>query len=154
MWCINNFSFFTQTVKWSSILEVDGTENVDLSPEASTLDFSLTNREGNANLDVNNTEEPFEICLSVSPPAEESSEKLRYVMPNFGEKEDFLVYHQLTLEKEGSAVKMEFIPGEDADFFVLFYGVGYKPSLLVYDGRMFLKDLENNEGCIFCNLDF
>lgn len=134
-------------MKWSNIFEVEGTENVDLSPESSTLDFSLTNREGNDSLKIKDAEEPFEVCLSISPSSsEEKDYKLRYVLPKFDEKDDFLVYHQLTLDKEGSAVKMDLVPIEDANAYVLFYAVGFKPALTVFDGRSFLKDSKANEG--------
>lgn len=142
---ISNF-FVWQSIKWSNVLEVEGTEHVDLSPESSTLDFSLTNREGNGTIAIKDAEEPFEICLSISPSSEENNRKLRFVLPIFDGKDDFLVYHHLTLDKEGSAVKVDLIPGEDAKDYVLFYGVGFKPALRVFDGCVFLKDLEDNEG--------
>ena len=127
-------------------MELEGAEDIGLSPESSTLDFSLTNREGNASIQVKDAEEPFEVCLSISPSSEGSDQELKHVIPDFEGKDDFLVYHQLTLDKEGIAIKVDLKPDEDAHLYVLFYGVGFKPALRVYDGRMFLKDLEDNGG--------
>ncbi|GFS88435.1 uncharacterized protein NPIL_89921 [Nephila pilipes] len=134
-------------VKWSNILETEGTEAVSLSSDSNTLDFSLTNRDGNSTLKMIDTAEPFEICLGISPPSDDGrGNKLRHVQPSFGGKDEFLVYHQLTIDKSGAAVKVEFIPDEKPLSFVFFYGVGYKPSLLVYDGRVFLKSLKTDGG--------
>lgn len=141
-----NVLFTSQSVQWSKTLELEGAEEVGLSPESSTLDFSLTNREGNASIQVKDAEEPFEICLSISPSSSESDQKLKHVIPDFEGKDDFLVYHQLTLDKEGGAVKVDLKPTEDAHLYVVLYGVGYKPALRAYDGREFLKDLENTNG--------
>lgn len=140
-----------QAVKWSSILEVHGAGNIHLSPGSSSLDFSLTNREGDETLDVNDTAEPFEICLATSPHSEENSENLQYVIPDFKGKDDFLIYHQVVFEKEGAAVKVDFLPDADAEDYVLLYGIGYKPSLSAYEGREFLKYFNSSEGCICSN---
>ncbi|GBN24283.1 hypothetical protein AVEN_51294-1 [Araneus ventricosus] len=134
-------------VKWSNILETEGTEGVSLSAESNTLDFSLTNRAGNTTLKLRDTPEPFEVCLGMSQSSGDSAgSRLRHVAPSFGDKDDFLVYHQLTIDKSGAAVKVEFVPDEKSSSFVFFYGVGYKPSLLVYDGRVFLADLQAEGG--------
>ncbi|GFU56005.1 uncharacterized protein TNCV_1557591 [Trichonephila clavipes] len=136
-----------QVVKWSNILETEGTEAVSLSSDSNTLDFSLTNRNGNDTLKMKDTAEPFEICLGISPPSDDDrGSKLRHVQPSFNGKDEFLVYHQLTIDKSGAAMKVEFIPDEKPLSYVFFYGVGYKPSLLVYDGRVFLKNLKTEGG--------
>ncbi|CAL1301078.1 unnamed protein product [Larinioides sclopetarius] len=134
-------------VKWSGILETEGTEDVSLSAESNTLDFSLTNRAGNSTLKLRDTPEPFEVCMGMSQSSGESAGSgLRHVAPSFGGKDDFLVYHQLTIDESGAAVKVEFAPDEKSSPFVFFYGVGYKPSLLVYDGRVFVADLQTEGG--------
>ncbi|GFS42898.1 uncharacterized protein TNIN_93671, partial [Trichonephila inaurata madagascariensis] len=140
-------------VKWSNILQTEGTEAVSLSSDSNTLDFSLTNRNGNDTLKMKDTAEPFEICLGISPPSDDDrGNKLRHVHPSFNGKDEFLVYHQLTIDKSGAAMKVEFVPDEKPLSYVFFYGVGYKPSLLVYDGRVFLKSLKQKEVNINCCL--
>ncbi|GIX94092.1 uncharacterized protein CDAR_394601 [Caerostris darwini] len=130
-------------VKWSNILETEGTESVGLSSDSNTLDFSLTNRNGNETLKIKDAAEPFEICLGTSESSEGAGNtRLRHVQPNFGDKDEFLVYHQLTVDKKGMAVKVQFTPDEKSTPFVFFYGVGYKPSLLVYEERLFIGNLK------------
>ncbi|XP_055951689.1 uncharacterized protein LOC129987779 [Argiope bruennichi] len=134
-------------VKWSGILETEGTEDVNLSADSNTLDFSLTNRDGNSTLEVRNTPEPFEICLGVSQSSgDKAGNRLRHVVPSFGDKDGFLVYHQLTIDTSSPAVRVEFVPDEKSSPFVFFYGIGYKPSLLIYDDRVFLADLQPEGG--------
>nr|XP_042904172.1 uncharacterized protein LOC107445474 [Parasteatoda tepidariorum] len=131
------------SVKWSSILETEGTDDVSLSADSSSLDLSLTNREGNETLKIENAEDPFEICLSLTPPSDDGAGRrtpMRFVKPSFTNNDDFLVYHHLSISGSGAAVKVEFRPEEQNSPFVFFYGVGYKPSLSIHDGKEFMKN--------------
>ncbi|XP_054724298.1 location of vulva defective 1-like [Uloborus diversus] len=150
--CADDTAIGLVSVLWSSILEVDGADDVNLSPESSTLDFSLTNHEGNASLEVKNLKEPIEICLSLTPPSEDKDfnvNSMQRIKPDFNGKDDFLVYHKVRVDKLGTVVKMEFISAEKEGNFVFLYAVGFKPALKAHDGKYFSQSSAAGGGTTF-----
>nr|XP_042900065.1 uncharacterized protein LOC122269722 [Parasteatoda tepidariorum] len=129
----NGSAIGIQAVRWTQPLESYAENSNNLSDSSNEIQLDITSRDGHSKLSVNDSKDPFIICIPVSA-SDDKDTKMEYVVPKFPTSSDVLVYHSVLVDAEGMSVTLTIEPDYPNVPLIMVYKYGDYPSLQDYDG--------------------
>ncbi|XP_071043251.1 location of vulva defective 1-like [Parasteatoda tepidariorum] len=134
-----------QAVRWTQPLESHSENSAILNEKSNVIQIDITSREGNSTIPVNNTGDPFIICIPVSKDNDPNN-GMEFIVPRFSSNEDIFVYHTVFVDSSGVGVTVNLKPDNNSESLIVIYKYGDYPSLHDYDGLTRLDDIPIVDG--------